>query len=217
MQLRQKQRRGEQFLLAARDVSARRCSIQTDGQLGAMGANVRLLALEIARPRSLQRFGQTLVRAPPSAQLEFNIPIEQAPAGGADVRGKYLDIARPLPRDLITRFDQVGVPDLDFVWCGAGAQCGVALLECTLESAPVCYKQWFHVEHTPIDEAPPLQWTAINQTMDLGIDGLDRECNRQLRVAGHGSAVDPRAQGVARRLHAQGARAVAAERAADHA
>src|SRR4029079_13239807 len=114
--------------------------------------------------------GERLIGAPAASQLERDICIEKSPTGARDVVGKQVDILRPLSGNLLASLHEMGVPGPYSSGRRPGSQPRVPLLERSLDPAPVPDEQWFHVEHTPVQEAAPLKRAAIDQAMNLRVD-----------------------------------------------
>ena len=58
-------------------------AVQSDHELGAMWADVRMLTLEVASPRRRQCTGKLMIGTPPGTKLELDLRVQQAQSQAA--------------------------------------------------------------------------------------------------------------------------------------
>ena len=75
-------------------------------------------------------------------------------------------------------------------------------MECPLVAAPDSKEGVFHVEHTPVEQSPPTSRSFLDESMDAGIDHLDREDLCNLGDTGNALACEICASALLAVLHA---------------
>jgi hypothetical protein len=90
-------------------------------------------------------------------------------------------ISRPCVRDELAVAQEVCIPGGGDRTRLPGFEGGVSLLESLVVTLPVGDESRFHVEHTPVQKPSAVTGAFFYQAMDLRIDYLHRQRNRQIR------------------------------------
>src|SRR5262245_44406130 len=75
--------------------------------------------------------------------------------------------------DVLGRLREFCRPGINYSILQPFTECGVALYECALITAPLMQESVFHVEHSPIEQAASTRRALVDQSVHARIDHLD--------------------------------------------
>src|SRR5690606_38894281 len=143
-------------------------------------------------PRNGERVGQRQAGlTPPGLELQQRVPERrrQRLHHRTEPFLQAVHVEGTAPAELLTCRGQLVVPCGDLRVAGARLEQRVALAERTRIPSPDREKALFHVEQTPVDEAPARLATARHQRVAPGLEGHHHECRAQLPQMVDGSSI----------------------------
>src|SRR5262245_52080353 len=169
--------------------------------IGAMRTCMRLPPHLIGRARRSERLGECVLLAPAAHVVQFHLEPGECGDGGLPVRLQPRHQSLPGFRDGLAESSEVCVPNADG-GC-LGLEGGIPLLEYARVPHPRVHEMRFHVEHCPIEPAPPSVSTLLDQAVDPRLDDLHSEELRKLRKGVRWTPCNACGRSYARDLDAQ--------------
>src|SRR6185437_14599863 len=183
-------RNRHKLLLPPREHLPRWLPTHSDQHIRAMRPRVRKPPQLVPRSRGLERLSERMLCSPPSKVVQFSDRTVQ-PGDHLPPERLYLlnDRSSGL-RDSLPERRHFHVPRLR---CPASrSQRRVALPNRPSVTNPPIRELRFHVEHSPIEPAPPSPPSLLDELVNLRIDHLHRKNPREVRERPHRPGVDTR-------------------------
>src|SRR5579862_7035471 len=164
--------------MASGEHLARRAAVKSQGEIATVRPRMCEAACRIARAGALECGGERMVRAPAARVVQLDRLRRESPYRLRPIRLEALDHIAPRCRDQLPESREFRLPERGV--SGLSAQRRVALLERAAIAHPGIDEVRFHVEHRPVDPAPPSVAAFLNQPVNPWLDDLYRECLGQV-------------------------------------
>lgn len=177
----QHQRSAEELVLSLRRPPARRLILDSQHQVGPLGTGPCIAQAPVRFPALPQDLPEILLDGPSGLVVQGDIRIEQPSGQAVKNRPQPLQVVLALCMDRLSRCGNLLLPDRQDVVGAIFTNGRVPLEQRPAKSAPFFQIAMFHVEHTPIHQAPAGLGSPVDQRPDVRVECLDWQPLGQIR------------------------------------